>query len=205
MVAHSSTIQPASDASFAILKETMERFFPLSVKLKLALRPLLFETCYKKGARILNVSSLQHNLWFVLDGLAREIRVHPDTFNENTAWFWSSHSFLYTTPGFFSRAPSESTIELLEDCKMLLISYADLTNLKGGHEETELLIERVRGTYDSIRQMMADDIRSLSTEERYLKHEKQLDNLFGRTQLRYIADYMGMSPDTLGKLRKKYR
>ncbi|WP_152542464.1 Crp/Fnr family transcriptional regulator [Pedobacter sp. V48] len=197
-------MQPISNASFITLAEIMERFLNLSVKFRLALRAVLFETTYKKGARILNAGSTQQSLWFLLHGLAREIRVHPDTFIENTAWFWLDHSFLYTTPGLFSREPSENTIELSEECKVILMSYDDLAKLKETHCETELIIERIRGAYDSIRQLAADDIRNLTTDERYLKHQKVLDNLFGRTQLRYIAGYMGMSPDTLGKLRKKY-
>ncbi|WP_131593499.1 Crp/Fnr family transcriptional regulator [Pedobacter psychroterrae] len=182
----------------------MEGYVKLGVKFKLALRSVLHETSYKKGARILSSGSVQHNIWFLLDGLAREIRVHPDTFEENTVWFWFSGSFLFSTPGLFNRVPSESTIELLEDCRVVLISYQDWARLKEVFGENELVTEKIRGGYDSVRQQLGDDIRNLSTDQRYLKHEPVLDNLFGRTQLRYVAEYMGMSPDRLGRLRRKY-
>ncbi|RZK67366.1 MAG: hypothetical protein EOO85_25630 [Pedobacter sp.] len=203
MASQSSTLHHASDASFASLIEVLDQLIPLSVKLKISLRTVILETSYRKGARILNAGSTQHMLWFMLDGLAREIRVNKDTFEENTSWFWFQKSFLYTTPGFFSRESSESTIELLEDCKMVIINYADLIKLKDAYFETETLIEKVRGGHDSVRQSLADDIRNLATEERYNKHHTMLNNLFGRTQMRYIASYMGMSPDRLGKLRRK--
>jgi len=193
-----------SNNSYNSLIQVMEGFFKLSPKFKVVFKSMLYETTYKKGARIVNSGSKQKVIWFMLDGLAREIRVHNETFEENTGWFWFSLSFLYTSPGFFNNTSSKSTIEILEDCRVVLISYEDLVELKKGFGETELVIERIRGEYDNIRLLYADDIRNLSTDERYLKHEKTLDILFGRTQLRFIAEYMGMSPDTLGKLRKKY-
>ena len=195
---------PISDESFLVLINFMESYAKLGVKFKLALRSVLQETTYKKGVRILSAGSVQHNIWFLLKGLAREIRVNPDTFEENTVWFWFAGSFLFSTPGLFNRVPSESTIELLEDCRVVLISYQDWARLKEAFEENELVTEKIRGGYDSVRQQLGDDIRSLSTDQRYLKHERVLDNLFGRTQLRYVAEYLGMSSDTLGKLRRKY-
>ena len=197
-------MQPISDESFFALISYLEGYLKLSVKFKMALRPVLQETSYKKGARILNAGSMQRNLWFLLEGLAREVRVHPDTFEEHSVWFWFARSFLFTTPGFFNRVSSESTMELLEDCKVVLLKYEDWAQLKDAFDENELLTEKIRGGYDSLRQQLADDIRSLNTDQRYLKHERKLDNLFGRSQIRYIAEYMGMSPDTLGKLRRKY-
>lgn len=197
-------MQPISDESFFALIAYLDGYLNLSVKFKLALRSVLLETSYKKGARILNAGSMQHSLWFLLEGLAREVRVHPDTFEEHSVWFWFARSFLFTTPGFFSRVPSESTMELLEDCKVVLLSYQDWAQLKDAFDENELVTEKIRGGYDSLRQQLADDIRSLSTDQRYLKHERILDNLFGRTRLSYVAEYMGMSPDTLGKLRRNY-
>lgn len=197
-------MRPISDESFFVLIAFMEGYFKLSVKFKLALRSVLQETSYKKGARILNAGSMQHNLWFLLDGLVREVRVHPETFEENTVYFWFACSFIFTTPGFFSRVSSESTMELLEDCRVVVISYQDWARLKDAFDENELVTEKIRGCYDSLRQRLADDIRSMSTDQRYRKHERVLDNLFGRTRLGYVAEYMGMSPDTLGKLRRKY-
>lgn len=193
-----------SEESFAVLIGVMEQFFQLSPKFKLDLKGRLLETTYKKGARILNAGSKQQMVWFMLEGLAREIRVNSETFEEKTIWFWSGLSFLYTTPGFFNREASESTIELMEDCHVVMISYDDWAELKHNFEETEMVTEKIRGEYDHIRQHHADDIKNLSTDERYLKHEALIQDLLGRTQIRYIAEFMGMAADTLGRLRKKY-
>jgi len=198
------SIHPISDEAFNILIEVLERFMKLSYKFKLELKHVLFETTYNKRVRILSAKSQQDIAWFLLVGLSREIRIHTETFEENTVWFWFAKDFIYTTPGFFSREPSESTIEVLEDCKVVLIRYDDWAVMKNTFPETEIITEKIRSEYDKMRSLHADDIKNLSTDELYLKLEKTLNVLFGRTQLRFIAEYLGMSADTLGRLRKKY-
>lgn len=197
-------MNPISNESFHKLIHILEIYLVVSHQFKAALRSRLQETAYKKGSRILNFHEKQQIVWFMLEGLAREIRVNTETFEEKTMWFWSEMSFLYTTPGFFSQQPSECTIEILRDCRMVLMSYQDWTLLKGEFKETEIITEKIRGTYDKLRHEHIDDIKNLNTLDRYLKHKPALLQFLGVTKLKYVAEYMSMSADRLGRLRKKY-
>ncbi|WGQ10756.1 hypothetical protein QG516_03690 [Pedobacter gandavensis] len=197
-------MNPVTDESFDNLIRILEQYLALNHSFRTMLRSKLQETTYKKGSRILNFHEKQKIAWFMLDGLAREIRVNGETFEEKTMWFWSEMSFLYTTPGFFSQQPSECTIEILKDSRMLLISYQDWTDLKEDFKETEFITEKIRGTYDKLRQEHIDDIKNLNTVDRYLKHKPVLLQLLAATKLKYVAEYMSMSADRLGKLRKNY-
>ncbi|WP_222537060.1 hypothetical protein [Pedobacter polysacchareus] len=197
-------MNPVTDESFDHLIRILEQYHTLNYSFRTMLRSKLQETTYKKGSRILNFHEKQKIAWFMLEGLAREIRVNGETFEEKTMWFWSETSFLYTTPGFFSQQPSECTIEILKDSRMLLISYQDWTDLKEGFKETEFITEKIRGTYDKLRQEHIDDIKNLNTVDRYLKHKPVLLQLLAATKLKYVAEYMSMSADRLGKLRKNY-
>lgn len=197
-------MKPVSDESFHKLTQILERHFVLSHNFRVMMRSKLQETTYKKGSRILNFHEKQKIVWFMLEGLAREIRINRETFEEKTMWFWSEMSFLFTTPGFFSQQLSECTIEILKDCRMLLMSYQDWIMLKDEFKETEFITEKIRGSYDKLRQEHIDDLKNLNTVNRYLKHKPQLLQLLGATKLKYVAEYMSMSADRLGKLRKKY-
>lgn len=197
-------MKPISDESFKVLIEQMGRHFYLGEKFRRFLRTMLYETSYKKKSRILNAGSKQKIVWFMVKGLAREIRVHKESFEEKTIWFWAEFSFLFCSPGFFDQQISETTIELLEDCDMVYISYENWMRLKSVFKETEPITEKIRSEHDRIRLLHTEDIKHLSTDERYLKHKAVLKELFNRTQLSFIAEFMGMAVDTLGKLRKKY-
>jgi len=199
-------MRPVSDELFMHLMAMLEAVLPARVSLsgefKQMLRSMLFEGNYKRGSRILNFKQKQHMAWFMLEGMAREIVINPLTFEEHTVWFWFAGSFLYTSPGFFSQQESLSTIEIVQDCKTVWISYPDWVELKKAFPQMETLTEQVRGDFDKKVQDLTNDIRYLSTELRYEKYKPQLNKLFGQTKLRYVAEYLGMSADRLGKLRK---
>lgn len=197
-------MMPISDSSFEQLIKILADFISLSVKFKLALRSVLFETTYYPEARILHARETQSMVWFMLDGLAREIRVDGLTFSERTTWFWFPFSFLYTTPGFFSQQSSESTIEVLRDCNMVLMSYENWFRLKGLFKEAEQVTEMIRGANDQLRLQHEHQVMYMTTEERYLENQVLMDMLFRQTKRKFIAEFMGMSIDRLGKLRKKY-
>jgi hypothetical protein len=198
------SIQPISDESFNTLIGVMEKFLVLSFKFKTTLRSMLFETTFPRNKRILNFSQLQEIVWFMLDGLAMEIREDEYSLNEKTSWFWLLFDFMYTDPGFFSQQNSTRAIHIMEASKVVLISYRNWKVLHDTFEETNEITELIRGNYAQARQQHAEEIKNLSTEDRYLNNEVLLNKLFGRVKLKYIAEFMGMAPDTLGKLRKKH-
>lgn len=200
----SELIKPVSDGAFEQVLKVMEGVMLLSFRFKLALRAVLYETSYDRNARILNFGGTQQVVWFILSGLFREIRISKITLKEKTSWYWLPDSFIYTDPGFFSQQPSVRAVEVEVDCKVVLISYADWLALKAEFIEVETITEMVRGEYSRMRIEHMEDMKSLSVDERYLDLEGTLDYLFPRTQLNYIADFMGMAPATLGRLRTKY-
>jgi|GEM_PF-4197250 hypothetical protein len=197
-------MKPVSDEAFEVLLSTMEMTMPISAGFKLLIRPLLVETEYKKGARILNFNEVPELVWFMLSGLAREIRVNAQTYAESTVWFWTDRSFLYTNPGFFSHEPSRTTIEILQDCRVVFISYGDWIRLKENVEDAESTIKKIRGADDMKRFIHADHLQNLDTTQRYLDEQDTLNRIFQYTKLQYIAEYLGMSVDRLGKLRKRH-
>lgn len=197
-------IKPVSDAAFERLLKVLETVMVLRVKFKLELRKVLYETSFLRDARILNFGDTQGVAWFMLSGLLREIRINKVTLREKTSWYWLPDSFVYTDPGFFSQQPSLRAIQAEVDCSLIMMSYGDWLNLKAEFSELDVITEMIRGDYNHMRIEHMEDMKLLTVDERYLDMEATLDYLYLRTQLNYIADFMGMAPATLGRLRTKY-
>lgn len=198
------SLNPISKESFNRLEGVMEALVPLSFQFKLALRKVLYETAYEKGSRILNFGDRQLVIWFLLSGLLREVRMRKATLKEYTSWFFLPDSFVYSDPGFFSQQPSTRGVEAAVSSGAVLISYSDWSALKTAFVEMELLTERIRAAFTQRRLEHMEDMTMLSVQERYLDNRDTLNYLFPRTQLSFIAEFMGMAPDTLGRLRSKY-
>ncbi|MNJ87502.1 hypothetical protein D3C87_50220 [compost metagenome] len=196
--------KPISNDAFEQLLKVMEIVMVLSFQFKLTLKKVLYETSYDKDVRILNFGGTQRVVWFMLSGLLREIRINKVTLKEKTSWYWLPGSFVYTDPGYFSQQPSVRAIQTETDCNLVWISYEDWSALKATFSEVEAITEIIRGGYSKMRIEHMEDMKLLTVDERYLDLEGTLDYLFPRTQLNYIADFMGMAPATLGRLRTKY-
>jgi len=165
---------------------------------------LLSEITYKKGINILNSGAKQSVLWFNLDGLLREISFDQCTYAAQTSWYWFKSSFVYAMPGFFDQEPSQVSIEVVKDTRVVFFSYDNWKILRDSFVEAERLIEMIRSNYETARKIHLKEINELNTKARYLKHETKINQLFPNIKLKYIAEYMGMSTDTLGKLRRKF-
>ncbi|KRT15908.1 hypothetical protein ASU31_10375 [Pedobacter ginsenosidimutans] len=197
-------IKPVSDESFDTIIGVMDSFTNLSRAFKAKLRPMLFEITYKKGYMILNPGAKQSLLWFNLDGLLREVSIDRNTYQSQTTWYWFKTNFVYAMPGFFDQEPSQVSIEVIKDTRAILFSYDSWRILKNSFEEADRMIEMIRSSYETARKTHLKEIIELDTITRYLRHESKINLLFPNIKLKYIAEYMGMSTDTLGKLRRKF-
>lgn len=193
-----------SDFAFDLLINKLQTFHPINAHYISLLRPMMMEVFYTKGVRILNFHQRQDLIWFVISGLVREIFVNGNTLKEKTTWFWGPKSFIYTTPGFFSQELSENTVEVLQDCHLACISHEHLHLLRTELTEAEKITELIRDQDLKQRLIHKDQLTSMTTDEVYLENKVLLDRLFLSTKRKFIAEFMGMSTDRLGKVRAKH-
>lgn len=198
----SRAIKPIEDDFFEIIVNKLNTYLPLSPVCQEKLQSVLSEITYKKGSHILSAGAKQQYAWFSIDGLMQEIAVDQESFSTKTTWFWFGFAFIYAVPGFFDRGPSQVTINVVKDSRVAMISYEDWNGLKNECPEIETLTEKLRTEYQLMRRQHSIDRSSLSTAERYLKYESRINLLFQYIKLKHIAEYLGMSTDTLGKLRR---
>ncbi|WP_256006818.1 Crp/Fnr family transcriptional regulator [Pedobacter deserti] len=192
-----------SHSAFQIVLVFIERFFEVNSNFRISLRSALIEVEYAKGVRVLNYQQTQHRIWFLLKGLAREVQVDEMTLAEYTSWFWQEGTLVCVEPGFFSQEPSDKAIEILEDSVLVFLDYQDWLRLKHEFPDIEQTVERLRSFYARGRQRFVVELLKRSAEERYQEHKRELEALFLKTKVKYIAEYLGVTPDTLSRLRKQ--
>ncbi|SMD08503.1 cyclic nucleotide-binding domain-containing protein [Pedobacter nyackensis] len=192
-----------SNPAYNSLIEELEHFYPAcSTALKIELKKKLFEIDLKKGKRLLNYKEIQESAYFIYKGSAIEFWVNPITLEETASKFWFEKDFLYTTPGLFSREPSLSAIELMEDTRLVGMPFADFITMKITFPELEPLSENIRGNYGKLQQEHEADLH-LSAIYRVQKLEAEHPNIYNLAEMRHIAQYLKINPETLRRLRGK--
>lgn len=192
-----------TNPAYKMLFEEFERYYPqISSGFKIKVQEKLYEVTYKKGTRVLSYKQIQESGLFIYHGSAIELFVDPFTLEETTTNFWFERDFPYTTPGLFSREPSQSYIMLLEDTHFVGIPFGDFTMLKNEFPDVELLTENIRSHYDKLRLQYLADFR-YPAYERVKKLEKLYPDIYKRLEIQHIAQYLKINVKTLSRLRKK--
>ncbi len=137
---------------------------------------------------------------FVLDGVHRVYFTTRDG-NEHTVAFAAPSDYSGIPDSFFLQAPSAYRLEALSDSSVLATDYDTLSALMDNHRELErwawrLLASALRG-----RSKRERDHMRLTAEERYERLLEESPQLVQRIPLKHIASYLGMSPETLSRIR----
>jgi len=113
------------------------------------------------------------------------------------------HSFMSDYFSFLKQQPSGIKTLALEDCTLWSISYPDLNELYA-RNETGLRIGKAISEILFLRKQQEQiNLLTLSPEERYINLISQRPEIFQRTPLKIIASYLGLTAESLSRLRKR--
>lgn len=192
-----------ADGSFDLLIAVLKKFAMPSPALALQLRPLLHEMMVEKGEVFLPTGVKHHLVFFIINGVCMEAIIHPETNKKETSWMWFSGDFIYVSPGFFSQQSAGNSVEALQECRLIYITYLDFISLRRNHEEVGHLTELIRDHYTVALKRHALDLASLTNKQRYdqfiKKHPKALLTLSHKP----IASFLGILDKGLGRYSKK--
>lgn len=122
---------------------------------------------------------------------------------EVTLWIGSEHSFITALSSFINEHPSRWTIEAVTDAKLLVISREDHFTLLDSYPEWLEFDNRIlANAFTMLEQRMFSHLY-MSAGERYRQLMNNQPSLFNRVPLRHIASMLGITPETLSRLRSK--
>jgi CRP-like cAMP-binding protein len=141
---------------------------------------------------------------FVLQGVFR-ICYYNNKGEEITNNFVEENSFVVDYPRFESNITSSEYIQAVTDCKMLVFSKKDWDELLATIVGWDKIVARV---YQKCLLEAIDRRSPLVSEDattRYLSFMERFPSLANRVPLSYIASYLGITQQSLSRIRKKIR
>ena len=121
---------------------------------------------------------------------------------EITTWFASENDAVTSMYSFITQKPSYETIEVLEDCILYEINYENVQLLLKKYPEFNLIGRLLTEKYYIKLEERTMSLQFQSATERYLKLLQQ-PQLLQKASLGMIASYLGISQETLSRIRKK--
>lgn len=167
----------------------------------ITIEKLLTRRFVKKRKSLLGEGEISRYMYFVEKGCLRSYTVDKEGTEHiiqlvvEEHWVGDLYSFITQTPGTVN-------IEAIEDTEVFLLSYQDLEKL---YEEIPALEKFFRKlfqrAYVSLQQRL-NSVQTISAEERYRQLIQHRPQIIKRVPLIYIASYLGITPESLSRIRK---
>ncbi len=159
------------------------------------------EIC-KKNHVIIEEGTVVEYYYFIYKGIIKVCsfkneRIIVERFEKEGVLFGGNFAHLTKKTGTYS-------FESIEDCILLRIKYADLDDLCKQSHGIERLYRVFMELFHTNHLDRLSIFKSLSSEERYNEFVEKYGYIAKRVSLKDTANYLGMTPETLSRIRAKY-
>ncbi|PSK93389.1 Crp/Fnr family transcriptional regulator [Taibaiella chishuiensis] len=160
------------------------------------------ERRFKRNAVLLQCGEVAHEAFFLLSGTLHQFYI-DEAGRERTCNFCFEKEFITDLESFSQQTRSASSIKALTPVHCLSIRCTDLVALlqqsPAMAEFFRILVERV--AQRSIRRTKS--LLSFSAEQQLQELTDERPDIFQHVPQRYIAQYLGIAPESLSRIRKR--
>ncbi len=194
------TAVPGLDDSFAHLRTAFERFGPLSDAVWADVRRHWRLRSVHRRDVLTHEGETERTFSLVIEGSQRAYFLTPGG-EEITVAFTYPYHHSGIPDSFFLQKPSAYTLEALTDGAFLAIDYENLKTLMDQHRELERWAWRLLAAALAGRGKRERELLTLTAEERYQRLFREAPHLLQLVALKHLASYLGMTPETLSRIR----
>jgi len=181
--------------------DIISQYLKISEQTTAKLATYIIHKNFKKGTLLLKGGETCQYLYFLKKGFARGFFYQDG--KDITSWFALENDMVASFYSFVTQKPSFESIEVLENSTLYAISYENLQQLYHQFPEFNFVGRRFVEKYYVELMTRTMSFQFQSAKERYqelLAHQPQL---FQRASLGHIASYLGVSQETLSRIRTK--
>ncbi|WP_422355919.1 Crp/Fnr family transcriptional regulator [Roseivirga pacifica] len=190
-------------SSEQILNKIAQIYSPISPACR---KDLVYHLQYskkQKGETVVHEGQYSEKAYLVIEGCSRAYYLKDG--KDISDWFAFENEFMASIVSFFTEAPSPHYIEFIEDSYVVEFSKTTIERLCVQHHDFERLISKVvTNTMLGLRARLSSILFN-TAEERYNQLLAIRPDITNRVPLKHIASYLGITLETLSRIRKPKR
>ncbi|MGC6432180.1 MAG: Crp/Fnr family transcriptional regulator [Jejuia sp.] len=183
------------------LKKFIDTIYPMNPSDWGFFSSKLHKVTIKKNTALTKTGAVENYLSFISEGIVRYYI--PEIENDLTFGFLFENQFVTAYDSFITQTPSLYQIDTLTHTTLWRISYNDLQevykNTKSGNTIGRIMAENMF----LIKSKRELSLLNRTAEERYLDLFTERPKLIKEIPLKYIASYIGVTPQALSRIRKR--
>lgn len=154
----------------------------------------------KKGEYFLMAGDVPQYIGFVISGLLRLFYIDSDGVEINKH-FCVENTLAISYSAFLQREASKFYIQALEDAKLLAIDYETYTDLLESHICWQIVARKLAQMLFILKEKRESEFLLNDAQQRYLQFLEDYPNLESRLSQYHIASYLGITPESLSRIR----
>ena len=179
----------------------MNAIRPIDEDLKEAILKELEIIEIPKHHHLLKEGQVSDHIFVVVKGLLRMYYIKDG--EEVCSRFMDEQHMAMSVNSFYSRMPGYEYIESLEPCVLARIHHDRLQKIYREHDSFNFIARVITEQYFIRSEERLYLIRKHSAEQRYVYFTEHYPELFQRIPLKHLATYLGITLETLSRIRKK--
>lgn len=154
-----------------------------------------------KKEYILHPGQVCDCIYYIQKGLIREYFI-DEKGNDVSVWFGKENDFAVLLSSFITLRPGITGLQAMEASEVLMLKHSDLYRLYDEFHDIDRLGRVLTEQYFVASEAHSRGFRHLGALERYEDFVSKNPELLRRVSLKHIASYLGVSLETLSRLRR---
>jgi CRP-like cAMP-binding protein len=176
-------------------------FHPLGQGIKDYLSRHIVTSKILKRKLLLREGETCHHVYFIRQGAVRGF--FREGSRDITTWITIEKEVVSSISTWENPQPVTENIQALEDTELYVMTLDELRELFQRFPEFNIVVRKLLQKYYADAESRAYIARLTKAENKYLYFLKKHAPLANRIPLKYIASYLGMTLETLSRIRKK--
>jgi len=180
------------------LIDVINRFHKLDFDTEQALRKYFVEEKFEKNDFLVEEGKICRKIYFIKSGAIR--RFCSENGNEVTRWIYTDNQFVTSLSSFFQQRSSFENFQSCEETIVYSLTYSDEEILLRYPSFCTFHIKQLRLYLSSINEFH-HLFRIMNAQEKYLFLLNSFPQMIMKSKLKHIASLIGVSPETLSRIR----
>jgi CRP-like cAMP-binding protein len=175
--------------------------YPISAEAREYINQRTFLFRVRKNELLVASGSMCTNLFLIRKGILRSYV--KEGIKDITTWITGEHELVTSITSLGLQQPARENIQAIEDCELFGLSNDDLEYLYDHFPEMNIVGRKLLEKYYRDAEERAFIARLTEATAKYKHFVQTKHELLTRVPLKYIASYLGVTLETLSRIRSK--
>lgn len=157
----------------------------------------------KKNEIILSEGEICKHVWVVLKGLVRSFHYVNDT--DVTSRLMKVNHIIISVGSFYTQTPAFETLQAIEPSVLACLHHRQLEEMYNKFPSFNYIGRKLTEHYFFLTEKRLFLLRKQKAIDKYKFFLEQYPGLINEIPLKYVASFLGMSHETLSRVRRKFR